>query len=51
MGGISGVGRAALEKDWSMIGQQMLGPTMYGPRITKDADDGEGGLPSREGGT
>jgi hypothetical protein len=50
MGGISGVGRAALEKDWSMIGQQMLGPTMYGPRITKDADDGEDGLPSREGG-
>jgi hypothetical protein len=48
MGGISGVGRAALEKDWSMIGQQMLGPTMYGPRITKDADDGEDGLPSRE---
>jgi hypothetical protein len=35
MGGISGVGRAALEKDWSMIGQQMLEPTMYGPRITK----------------
>jgi hypothetical protein len=50
MGGISGVGRAALEKNWSMIGQQMLGPTMYGPRITKDADDGEDGLPSREGG-
>jgi hypothetical protein len=26
------------------------GPTMYGPRITKDADDGEDGLPSHEGG-